>query len=222
MFKTLQNTFCGYTWTCSGAEDPWRIENKACNYSLIKSAQVNVNHGNSVGWATGSPYGGLWFEHMDENYFCIVLKNNSFRKLPQLSKRMCDYFSKKPGCFWVFSMFQQGNRSLDSQTSGNPHYSLDHWFSIWLLTRFQSALYLIHVSSGDFTTVEMNAVERTLNNSCSQSLARKRDSWKLESCFPNISVQVEFNWCQTSVCWNISILHYRGRNHPKSRVQVLP
>ena len=30
--------------------------------------------------------------------------------------------------------------------------------------------------TGDFTTVEMNANERTLNNSCSQSLARKRDS----------------------------------------------
>ena len=50
----------------------------------------------------------------------------------------------------------------------------------------------------------------------------KRDSWKLEICFPNISIQVEFNWYQTSVCWNISILHYRGRNHPKSRVQVHP
>ena len=42
---------------------------------------------------------------------------------------------------------------------------------------------LYHVSLGDFTTVEMNAVERTLNSSCSQSLARKRDSWKLESMF---------------------------------------
>jgi len=39
--------------------------------------------------------------------------------------------------------------------------------------------------SGDFPTVEMNAIanERTLNNSCSQSLARKRDSQKLKSMF---------------------------------------
>ena len=36
----------------------------------------------------------------------------------------------------------------------------------------------------------------------------------LKLCFPNISVQVEFNWYQTSVCWNISILHDRGTNHP--------
>jgi len=44
----------------------------------------------------------------------------------------------------------------------------------------------------------------------------------LRVCFPNISVQVEFNWYQTSVCWDISILHYRGTKHPKSRVQVHP
>jgi len=37
--------------------------------------------------------------------------------------------------------------------------------------------------SGDFTTVEMNAIERTLNNSCSQNLACKRDSSKLKSMF---------------------------------------
>jgi len=37
----------------------------------------------------------------------------------------------------------------------------------------QNALYLLQASSGDFK-VEMNG-ERTLNNSCSPSLARKRD-----------------------------------------------
>jgi len=36
----------------------------------------------------------------------------------------------------------------------------------------------------------------------------------------NLKFQVEFNWYQPSVCWNISTLHYRGTNHPKSRVQV--
>jgi len=45
-------------------------------------------------------------------------------------------------------------------------------------------------------------------------------NWKVFS--PNISFQVEFYWYQTSVCGNISILHYRGTNHPKSRVQVHP
>jgi len=42
----------------------------------------------------------------------------------------------------------------------------------------QNSLYIQQASSGDFTTVEMNAIERTLYNSCSQSLARKRDSLK--------------------------------------------
>jgi len=51
----------------------------------------------------------------------------------------------------------------------------------------------IAVSSGDFTTVEMNAIARTLNNSCFQSLARARGIHKnVEVCFPNNSGQVEF------------------------------
>ena len=78
---------------------------------------------------------------------------------------------------------------------------------------YNSALYWIHVSSGDFTTVEMNTIERTLNNSCSQSLARKRDSWKLQSMFSK-HFSSGWIWMVTSVCWNISTLHYRGRNHP--------
>ena len=44
----------------------------------------------------------------------------------------------------------------------------------------------------------------------------------LEVCFPNISGQVKIYWYQTSVCWNISMLHYWGTNHPKSIVQVHP
>jgi len=64
--------------------------------------------------------------------------------------------------------------------------------------------------------------ERTLNNSCSQSLAAKGTHKNFKVCFPNIPVQVEFYWDQTSVCWNISILHDRGTNHPKSRVHVHP
>jgi len=45
-----------------------------------------------------------------------------------------------------------------------------------LVVDIQDASYLSHVSSGDFITVEMNAIEKTLNNSSSQSLARKRDA----------------------------------------------
>jgi len=113
-----------------------------------------------------------------------------------------------------FCMHLLGGRSRASQTFGKPNYLLDHWCSILLLSINKKALYLFQVSSGDFTTVEMNAIERTLNNSCSQSLARKRDSWKLESMFSK-----HFS---SGFCRNISILHYRGRNHPQLRVQVHP
>jgi len=55
-------------------------------------------------------------------------------------------------------------------------------------------LYLSQASSGDFTTVEIIAIERALNNSCSQSLARAKGIHKnVKVCFPNISVRVEFS-----------------------------
>ena len=41
----------------------------------------------------------------------------------------------------------------------------------------------MQASSGDFTEVEMNAIERTLNNSFSERLALKRDQQKLNSMF---------------------------------------
>ena len=55
-------------------------------------------------------------------------------------------------------------------------------------------MYLSQASSGDFTTVEIIAIERALNNSCSQSLARAKGIHKnVKVCFPNISVRVEFS-----------------------------
>jgi len=134
------------------------------------------------------------------------------------------FFKNEQSEFEVLHIFvySHRNQSWGSQTSTRLNYSLDHWCSIIFLSPHKNALYLFHVSLGDFTTVEMNAIEQTLNNSCSQSLARKRDSWKLEGMFSKLSIQVEFKGYQTSVCWNISILHYRGRNHLKSRVQVHP
>ena len=62
----------------------------------FKCVHVNVNCRGSVCWATGCPYRCLWSEHLDENCLCNLLKNNSFRKLLQLSKCTCDYFPKKP------------------------------------------------------------------------------------------------------------------------------
>jgi len=123
-------------------------------------------------------------KHRDENNFFYFLKNDSFRKLPELSKRKCDYFSKTDKQYLsFFSVYRLGTWSRDPRIPGRSNYSLDHWCSILFLPSYKRASYLFHVSSSDFTTVEMNAIARTLNNSCSQSLARKRDSWKLESMF---------------------------------------
>jgi len=116
----------------------------------------------------------------------VFWKSNLFRKLLRLSKRTCDYFSKMKQWFETLhiSVYRYRTRSRDSLTSIRPNHSLDHWCSILFLSTIQNALYLSHFTSGDFTTVEINAaIEQTLNNSCSQSLARKRDSWKLESIF---------------------------------------
>ena len=93
------------------------------------------------------------------------------------------FFQNEQTTLRHFCVHLLGDRSRDSQTSSSSNNSLDQRCSILFLTTYKSALYLFHVSSGDFTTVEMNAVERTLKISCSQSLARKRDSWKIESMF---------------------------------------
>jgi len=48
----------------------------------------------------------------------------------------------------------------------------------------------MQASSGDLTKVEMNAIEQTLNNLCSQSLAHKRDSQKLKSLFQTLQLRL--------------------------------
>jgi hypothetical protein len=125
------------------------------------------------------------------------------------------FFKNEPVGFDMFSVYLHFDRGTPGpptdQTTNWPGDRV--WRSIFLMLTHNSALYWIHVSSGDFTTVEMNTIERTLNNSCSQSLARKRDSWKLQSMFSK-HFSSGWIWMVTSVCWNISTLHYRGRNHP--------
>jgi len=53
----------------------------------------------------------------------------------------------------------------------------------------------MQASSGDFTKVEMNAIERTPNNSCPQSLARKgRGFIKTEKyVFQTFQFRLNFN-----------------------------
>jgi hypothetical protein len=146
-----------------------------------------MNHHSSDGWTPGLPklpYKSPWFENRDETYWCFFLKSDSFRKLPQLQNARAIIFQKRTGSVW-YCLCVPSLRSRDPRTSDRSNYKLGHrvWRSIFLMLTYNSALYSFHVSSGDFTTVEMNTIERTLNNSCSQSLARKRDSWILPSMF---------------------------------------
>ena len=125
------------------------------------------------------------------------------------------FFKNEPVGFETFSMYRDRTRSRNSRTSNRSNYSVYHWCSILFFSTYKSALYLFHVSSGDFTAVEMNAIEQHWKNCVHKALPATGIHENLKVCFPNFSVQVEFNWYQTSVCWNSSILHYRGRNHPK-------
>jgi len=133
----------------------------------------------------------------------VLFEIDSFWKLSQLSKYTCDYSTKKNTQGKKFCLFICTAIRLERGTSDPPviHVHNDSYWS--------------HVSSSHFTTVEMNAIERTLNNSCSQSLACKRDPQHFKSIFSKKFSSFEFNWYQTSICWNMSILHYRGTNHPK-------
>jgi len=192
-------------------------------HKYFKCAHVNVNHGSLVGWATGCPYRRLWFDHLDENLFCIFLKNNSFRNLPQLSKRTCDYVSRNQ---YEFEYFPSSSRGIDRGTLGPPaiHTTLSTTDVVswcWQRTKVLCIWSMFHRAIlQQWKWIQLNEHWTTRVH---KALPAKGIHENLKVCFSNISVQVEFtNWYQTSVCWNISILHYQGRNHPKSRVQVHP
>ena len=133
-------------------------------------------------------------------------------KIALTFKTHMQLFFRKGQIVFEFFLYRQGTWSRDFRTSSRSNYSLNHWCSILYLPTYQSALYLFHVSSGDFTKVEMNAIERTLNNSCSQSLARKRDSWKLESIF---SKHFSAGWIQ--LVPNLSLLKYFDITLPRQK-----
>jgi len=187
MFQPLRNTFCWYTWTCyTGAEDPSRIENNTCSYTQTFPRYVS-QHGITIAWLAGRPAdntevtcSNVW----DGYKICLFFEKLLVSKIASAFKTHVRLFFQNEQIKIDFSDMQfLGDRSRYSQTFCRKHCSLNHWCRILILSGGTSALYLFQVSSGDFTTVEMNAIERTLNNSCSQSLARKRDSWKLEIMF---------------------------------------
>ena len=72
-----------------------------------------------------------------------------------------------------FCMHLLGGRSRNSQTFGRSHYSLKHWGGILLFSIHKSALYLFQVSSGDFTTVKINALQ--LNEHCVAAKQQKKN-----------------------------------------------
>jgi len=62
---------------------------------------------------------------------------------------------------------------------------------------------VLQASTGDFTEVEMNVIERILYNSCYQSLARKRDSLKNKIIFVE-----HFSSGSISLVPDLSLLKY--------------
>ena len=99
----------------------------------------------------------------------LFLEIDSFWKLPQLSKRTCDYFTKiniihreYSACFRIF-------RHVSNAGFLSPRRFVKFTSPLvqqHVVSHTHHASYIFHVSSGDCTTVEMNAIEQTLNDSC--------------------------------------------------------
>ena len=116
-------------------------------------------------------------------------------------------------------------RTRDCSVSRSTKYSLCHQCDIPFELKRRMLCIYCKLHRAILLQWKMNG-ERTLNNSCSQSLAARGIHKNLQVCFPNIPVQVEFllgpNLSLLTVCCNISILHDRDTNHPKSKVHVHP
>jgi len=186
MFQHLRNTFCWYTWTLQGLMIHQGL--KIIHVLIHKHSQhVTVNiESRELRWLGDQlmtlrylfriPWDGL--------KICLFFEKWLVSKIASVfNTHVRLFFQNEQIKSNVVYMHILGDRSRGSQTFCISRYSLDQWCRILILSGSPSALHLFQVSSGDFTTVEMNAIERTLNNSCSQSLARKRDSWKLEIMF---------------------------------------
>ena len=183
-----------------------------------------LNHDGVHGCATGWQQRSCWFDPPDgmENYVFGMWLVSKIASIFQTHVRLF-YKNETIGPeFLHVSVYIRKTRSRDSRMELKTDYSLDHWCSILLLSTctilciypmFPRAILL------QWKWMQLNEHWTTRVH---KALPAKGIYENLKACFPNISVQVEFNWNQTSVCWNISILHYRGTNHPKSRVQVHP
>jgi len=150
-----------------------RIQNKL--YIITQTVfnlwilNIDSADGSDAPWRAWRSWFASWYG--SRNFmFMLIVKTDSFWKLIQFSKRTWNaiiILSLSPLAAVWFE-----HRTIVCQGRQNTHWATDVTFS-W--QQRPNALYLLQDSSGDFTTVEMNC-ERPLNNSCSQSLARKRDS----------------------------------------------
>ena len=116
--------------------------------------------------------------------------------------------------------FLRRNTFFPGSRPDDPKYSLVHWCNIrWADIKCYVFIPCHRVILLQWKWMQLNKHWTTRVH---KALPAKGIHKNLKVCFLNITVQVEFNWYQHSVCSNISILHYRGTNHPKSRVQVHP
>jgi len=189
----------------------------------VKCVHVNVNHGSLVVWATGHTEvsgSNTWMG----TTFAFFWKITRFENCLNFQNARVIIFQKNQLVFRYFPCSSRG-RGFDRGTPGPPsiHTTLrttDVVSCCWKHSKVLCIWSMFHRSIlQQWKWMQLNEHWTTRVH---KALPAKGIHENLKVCFPNISVQVEFNWYQTSVCWNISILHYRGRKHPKSRVQVHP
>ena len=147
-------------------------------FSYLLVLNIDGAGGRHVLWKAWSS----WFESDRRNdFFAYMLKvrSGAFLKLTQLSKRMCNHCVKIHVVHVMFlSLFPRsavwfGHETIVCQEQRSTHQATDVTFP-WV-SRIECFVFNASFI-GRFTKVEMNAIERTLHNSCSQSLARKTDS----------------------------------------------
>ena len=190
--------------------------------NISKVYKSTLNHDSSAGCATGCPYRGLWFETPAREQNVFFIEKWLVSKIASTFKTHVRLFFQNGQDMTYSGCTVMG---IDRRTVRPPATQTTHWTTDVVSSSWQSIQVLCIYSMFHRAILQQwkwMQLNEHWTTRVHKALPAKGIHENLKVCFPNISVQVEFNWYQNSVCWNISILHYRGRNHPKSRVQVHP
>ena len=175
-----ETRFVGTHQHITGAEHPSRIENMIYVHTQTRTRS------NCECWSTIAQVAATPSEDKDvpglnpgmELTTHVLCGNWLVLKIASTFKTHVRLLNKNKSHFYtIFCLFPCTPVRLEHGTPLSQTTRSTPWSTgVTSVDKTRNATYLFHVSSGDFTTVEMNAIERTLDTSCSQSLARKRDS----------------------------------------------